>query len=341
MVEGRAVGDRSGGAAVGHDPARQVAGVAHVVVLDHRDAHPGALVAGATLQQIVTKSNRPVVVAESGIENRAQGAEAELLTREHGRHLGLVRGGYGSRLKPVLQPGNSLRAVWRARLDEHLGVYAVEGLKLRAGVNILHVPYRGSADALNDLLAGNVHMMNEIVVLPHVKAGKLRHYGVSVETVLNSERTTITSDLRYNAREQLIGFRGEVDLRKGLESVVAWRRADGSPADGSRVELIALFTGEASMGGFPASLRDTRDERRLLLGHDLVRDVGAEVGFRRRARDEDAGRDRDEQRRDLRRERVAENAALFDFELSSDDMARIDTLDRGQRVGSDPDNFKF
>lgn len=49
----------------------------------------------------------------------------------------------------------------------------IEMLKLRAGVNILHVPYRGSADALNDLLAGNVHMMNEIVVLPHVKAGKL------------------------------------------------------------------------------------------------------------------------------------------------------------------------
>ena len=31
----------------------------------------------------------------------------ELMTREHGRHLGLVRGGFGSRLKPVLQPGNS------------------------------------------------------------------------------------------------------------------------------------------------------------------------------------------------------------------------------------------
>lgn len=57
----------------------------------------------------------------------------ELLTREHGRHLGLVRGGSGSRLRPVLQPGNSLRATWRARLDEHLGYYQVEGLRLRAG----------------------------------------------------------------------------------------------------------------------------------------------------------------------------------------------------------------
>ncbi len=56
----------------------------------------------------------------------------EVVTRAHGRHLGLVRGGAGSRLRPVLQPGNSVRVVWRARLDEHLGNFAVEGLRLRA-----------------------------------------------------------------------------------------------------------------------------------------------------------------------------------------------------------------
>ena len=59
-------------------------------------------------------------------------AIVELLTRSHGRHLGLVRGGAGSRMRPLLQPGNSVRAVWRARLDEHLGYYAVEGIRLRA-----------------------------------------------------------------------------------------------------------------------------------------------------------------------------------------------------------------
>jgi DNA repair protein RecO (recombination protein O) len=59
-------------------------------------------------------------------------AIVELLTRKHGRHLGLVRGGAGSRMRPLLQPGNSVRAVWRARLDEHLGYYMVEGLRLRA-----------------------------------------------------------------------------------------------------------------------------------------------------------------------------------------------------------------
>ena len=59
-------------------------------------------------------------------------AIAELLTREHGRHLGLVRGGASSRMRPLLQPGNSVTAVWRARLDEHLGTYAIEGTRLRA-----------------------------------------------------------------------------------------------------------------------------------------------------------------------------------------------------------------
>jgi DNA repair protein RecO (recombination protein O) len=56
----------------------------------------------------------------------------EVMTRVHGRHLGLVRGGAGSRMRPILQPGNDVRVTWRARLDEHLGHFAVEGQKLRA-----------------------------------------------------------------------------------------------------------------------------------------------------------------------------------------------------------------
>ncbi len=56
----------------------------------------------------------------------------ELMTREHGRHLGMVRGGFGSRMKPILQPGNGVSVTWRARLDEHLGNYTVEPLRLRA-----------------------------------------------------------------------------------------------------------------------------------------------------------------------------------------------------------------
>ncbi len=56
----------------------------------------------------------------------------ELMTPAHGRHLGLVRGGRSRRLQPILQPGNSVAATWRARLDEHLGTYAVEPTTQRA-----------------------------------------------------------------------------------------------------------------------------------------------------------------------------------------------------------------
>src|SRR6201987_3682005 len=55
------------------------------------------------------------------------GAIVELLTRAHGRHLGLVRGGASSRMRPLLQPGNGVRAVWRARLPEALGTHPPPG----------------------------------------------------------------------------------------------------------------------------------------------------------------------------------------------------------------------
>lgn len=53
-------------------------------------------------------------------------AVAELLTRAHGRHLGLVHGGRGRRLRPVLQIGNHVEVTWKGRLAEQLGFFTVE-----------------------------------------------------------------------------------------------------------------------------------------------------------------------------------------------------------------------
>ncbi len=56
----------------------------------------------------------------------------DVFTEEHGRHSGIVRGGAGRRLAPVLQPGAQLEVQWRARLEEHLGSFQVEPLRSRA-----------------------------------------------------------------------------------------------------------------------------------------------------------------------------------------------------------------
>lgn len=59
-------------------------------------------------------------------------AVLEVMTRTHGRHLGLVRGGRSRKQQPLLQPGNRVDLTWRARLDEHLGTFQAEPIELNA-----------------------------------------------------------------------------------------------------------------------------------------------------------------------------------------------------------------
>ena len=98
----------------------------------------------------------------------------ELMTQERGRHLGLVRGGAGARLRGILQPGNSLRATWRARLDDHLGNYAVEGLNLRAAM------FLNAAHA--------VHGVTHLAALCRLLAEREPHAGIhdALETILDA-----------------------------------------------------------------------------------------------------------------------------------------------------------
>lgn len=81
---------------------------------------------------------------EPGVEWREEGvvlavrrhgesaAIVEAFTEGHGRHAGVVHGGAGRRMAPVLQPGAQLDLSWRARLEAHLGTFAVEPVKSRA-----------------------------------------------------------------------------------------------------------------------------------------------------------------------------------------------------------------
>ena len=84
-------------------------------------------------------------------------ALVELMTRDHGRHLGVVKGGRSKRWAAALQIGNRLRATWRARLDEHVGLWAVEPLDARAA------ELMASAVALNGVqtLAAHLRLLPE------------------------------------------------------------------------------------------------------------------------------------------------------------------------------------
>ena len=76
-------------------------------------------------------------------------AIVELFTAEHGRHAGVVRGGAGRRMAPLLQPGAQLEVTWRARLEDHLGAFTVEPLKSRAEL----MGDRGALAGLNAVTA--------------------------------------------------------------------------------------------------------------------------------------------------------------------------------------------
>jgi DNA repair protein RecO (recombination protein O) len=58
----------------------------------------------------------------------------EVFTASHGRHAGVVPGGAGRRLAPLLQPGAQLQVTWRGRLEDHIGTFRVEPVRSRVAL---------------------------------------------------------------------------------------------------------------------------------------------------------------------------------------------------------------
>jgi tripartite-type tricarboxylate transporter receptor subunit TctC len=78
-----------------------------------------------------------------------------------------------------------------------------ELLKTSAGIDIVHVPYKGNAAALLDVVAGRVHMMfsNMLTAMPHVRAGKLRAISIS-----SAKRSPQAPELPTIAESGVPGF---------------------------------------------------------------------------------------------------------------------------------------
>lgn len=83
------------------------------------------------------------------------------------------------------------------------GHLSTELLKNLGHFDVQHVPYKGSAPAISDLLAGQVPMMfaDMIAALPHIKAGKLRPIAVG-----SAKRVSFTPDVKTVAEQGFPGF---------------------------------------------------------------------------------------------------------------------------------------
>ena len=84
---------------------------------------------------------------------------------------------------------------------------ATELFARAAGIDLLHVPYKGGSPAINDVLAGHIQAVavNALEVQPHVKSGKLR-----VLAVLSPMRTPIFPDVPSIAEAGFAGFEASV-----------------------------------------------------------------------------------------------------------------------------------
>jgi tripartite-type tricarboxylate transporter receptor subunit TctC len=101
-----------------------------------------------------------------------------------------------------------------------------EAFKAQAGLFVVHIPYRGTALAIPDLVSGKVHLLFDSVVsgLPHVKDGKLKALAVT-----SAKRSPLVPELPTLAESGLPGFESTTWFGfygpKGLPAEVANRVA--------------------------------------------------------------------------------------------------------------------
>ena len=83
------------------------------------------------------------------------------------------------------------------------GHLSIELLKFQAGIDLVHVPYKGAAPALLDVVAGQVQMMctSPLAAMPHVKAGKLRALGMT-----SAKRSRAAPELPTIAEQGFPGY---------------------------------------------------------------------------------------------------------------------------------------
>jgi DNA repair protein RecO (recombination protein O) len=188
----------------------------------------------------------------------------EMMTREHGRHLGLVRGGGGSRLRPVLQPGNTLRVIWRARLDEHLGNYSVEPLRLHGASQL----------AASHVVYGVIHLAALCRLLPERDPHPDVHdHLTTILDQLDNPTTAATQMVRFELQMLTeLGF--GLDLERCAATGAAGDLGFVSPKSGRAVSRDAAAPWQGRLLRLPAFL-----SHEVMPSPDDIADGFALTGF--------------------------------------------------------------
>ena len=175
-------------------------------------------------------------------------AIVDLLTRGHGRHLGLVRGGRSRRLRPVLQPGNLVLANWRARLEDQLGTFTLEPVAMRAA-GLIADPFK---------LAGLSSLTGLSQVLPEREPHPRLYDALSVALAALDDDEVWPAVL---ARFEL-GLLDELGFGLDLTCCAATGAQDDlvfvSPRTGRAVSAAAGAPYRDRLFALPAFLRDAR-----------------------------------------------------------------------------------
>jgi DNA repair protein RecO (recombination protein O) len=199
------------------------------------------------------------------------------MTRQRGRHLGLVRGGRSSAMRAALQPGNLVLASWRARIEDHLGAFTVELLAARAA------RFLDQGAALNGLatLAALLRLLPERD--PHEELFEMADHIVMRFTARDAAAIALA---RFElALLGALGFGLDLDAcaLTGATDDLAWV----SPKSGRAVTRSAGAPWRERLLPYPAFLQNTNDEASAeeiagafrLTGYFLARDIFAPRGL--------------------------------------------------------------
>ena len=146
--------------------------------------------------------------------------------------------------------------------SSHLGT---ELLRTMTGIDLVHVPYKGTAPALNAMLAGEIHvqLIGIATALPHIKSGRMRALAIS-----GSKRSSVAPEIPTVAESGVPGY--DFDVWYGMLYPAGTPRAIVEKANleiNRALKSPALLERFSALGLEPAG--NTADEFRRLIASEI------------------------------------------------------------------------